>query len=117
MSVLTRPAILLTLVLLVCSPVISASSSSTFGVPDCGQWIQAKGQDVADRTWLLGFVTGLNLMLDLNTPKGTTAPNILSRAASAQQIFSWTDKFCHEQPLENLVRAGVRLFFELANKK
>lgn len=117
MYAVTRPAVLLTLVLLVCSPVRLAYASKTFGVPDCGQWSQAQGQDVPARTWLLGFMTGINLMLDLNAPKDVTPPDFLSQASSAQQIFSWTDKYCRENPLENLARAGMKLLFELGERK
>ena len=36
----------------------STQSYTTFGNVDCGQWV--KGNRPTDRTWLLGYLTGMN---------------------------------------------------------
>lgn len=46
-------------VVLISWPWIGSSQSfTTFGTPDCGEWI--KQNSVRDKSWLLGYLSGIN---------------------------------------------------------
>ena len=78
-----------------------------FGNPDCGQYIN--GNRSQDKTWLLGFLSGLN-----TDPR---AQDTLSRLNSSQQAYLFVDNYCRKNPLKSLSDAGIALFGELYNSK
>ena len=84
------------------------ATTTTFGVTDCGSWI--KDKSTTKKTWLLGFITGLNFADRTNSDH-------ISKLSSAEQIYLWVDNYCRKNPLDDLVEAGVALYVELAKKK
>jgi len=92
------------------------SQTTSFGRPDCGQWVTAKGQNSTYKSWLLGFVSGLNYMYDNLNLDNKAVPNHLDKVSSAQQIYVWVDKFCQENPLKTVSDAGSTLMIELITK-
>ncbi len=91
----------------VSSPVFADRS---IGNRDCGQWIKEdkEYQKALSQTWLLGYMTGLNL--------ADTQGRDSLRKVSAQQIFLWMDNFCKARPLENVSDGGHDLMAELRKK-
>ncbi len=79
----------------------------TFGDYDCGQWFTRK---VVAQTWLLGYLSGLNVAY----AKGDK--DALDKANSADQIFLWMDNYCKAHPLEMVSAAGFVLYLELKAK-
>ena len=93
----------------------TALAQTTIGVSDCGQWINQ--QNVARKAWLLGFLTGLDVMWtrwSMNTMKTIVHP--LDKLNSAEQAYVWMDNYCRANPLENVGNGGVLLFIELQDK-
>ena len=99
-------------------PVFSQTTSTSFGRPDCGQWIAAKRQNQNYNSWLAGYVSGLNYMYDNLEyySKDKPVADKLGTVSSLEQIFLWVDNYCQKNPLENLVTAGSALMIELINK-
>jgi len=81
-----------------------------FGNPDCGRWIANSKSTISMRTWLLGFMSGLNSGLS------NTKNDALAKINSAEQIFLWMDNYCAKNPLRSVNDGGNELFFELKNK-
>ena len=101
-------AIALATMLLLTQPVFGQTS---FGIPDCGQWISRKNS--TDRTWILGYMTGLSVMTTVaNTKQG----DWLNKVNSAEQIFLFVDNYCQKNPLKTVENAGYALFSELIKK-
>jgi hypothetical protein len=91
-------------------PAISQISTS-FGASDCGQWVAKSKSNPAYRTWLLGYMSGLNSALF------TSKNDPLDKINSAEQIFLWMDNFCQRNPLKNVQDGGNALFLELQKNK
>ncbi len=85
-----------------------ASAQTTFGGPDCGEWI--KSPTHSKRVWLAGYLSGLNMQHSLDEKKPTDP---LGKLSSAEQAFLWVDNYCKENPLKDVPSAGALLFFEL----
>ena len=96
------------LMLLVSQP---AMAFTTFGAPDCGQWVQQP--EATKRAWLLGYMSGLSAMFDL--VKDERDP--LGEINSADQIYVWMNNFCQKNPLFKVHQGGTNLFIELMKKK
>lgn len=88
-----------------------ASASAVFGAPTCGDWIKTPSQ--AKKSWLWGFMSGLNLLNDYldRTPKDP-----LDQLDSAQQMNLWMDNYCQANPLETVSRGGAILYEELRSR-
>jgi len=99
-----KKAILALVTTLFCS-ITKADLVNTFGGIDCGVWIQGKTD--LDRTWLLGYMTGLNMY---------AIGNPLGKITSTQQIFLWMDNYCTKNPLSNPIQGGRELLNELKKK-
>jgi hypothetical protein len=87
-----------------------------YGVRDCGEWISRKKNDYAELSitgWLLGYMSGLSSMYELNGHKN----NPLKKATSADQINLWMDNYCLKNPLSNISEGGDELFIELIKKQ
>ena len=87
-----------------------AQAVITFGIPDCGQWVNNKTE--TRKTWLLGYMSGLSVMHELN--KNRDDP--LKKINSAQQIYLWMDNYCQKNPLKDVSDGGAALFIELMGK-
>ena len=107
-----------TLVALTISMPALSQQSTTFGDPDCGEWIAAQRQNSRYNAWLVGYMSGLNFMYDnlRHYDKKEPMPNYLGSVSSAQQIFLWVDNYCQKNPLRTVGEAGVELMVELSNK-
>ncbi len=90
--------------------VSTVSAQTSFGQPDCGQWI--KQLDVAKKSWLLGFLTGFNQVWF-----GISTSDDLGKINSAQQIFVWMDNYCKANPLNRVGDGAEKLIFELTKKE
>ncbi len=82
------------------------ASATTFGAYDCGQWTRT--QSAVSKAWLLGYLSGVNMMVNKGNPLG--------ELSSAEQAYAWTDKFCQENPLKGVADAADALMIELAIK-
>jgi hypothetical protein len=104
-----------TLLFLACcieQPAFSYTSIS-FGVSDCAQWVAESKSNFALKTWLLGFITGIdNAYVTINK----TNNDPLKKINSASQIYLWMDNYCSQNPLKNIADGGNALFSELLNK-
>jgi len=97
------------------SPVFART---TFGQPDCGQWVNAtQVQRLQRQFWLLGWLTGANALLDADTPKGQTKPDYLGQLNSAEQTFLFVDNYCRANPLSDVGNAADELMVDLIRKK
>jgi hypothetical protein len=87
-------------------------SATAIGVIDCGQWVQDQSktqQRISDRSWLIGFLSGLN--------QNDFYKNAFDKVSSAQQVYLWMDNYCKANPLQNVADGGEMLMFELLQKK
>lgn len=100
--------IVMTCSLLVASP---SQAQAIFGVPDCGKWITQA--DFAKKSWLLGFISGLNVAYKTFNPNSIDP---LDKLSSGEQALVWMDKYCRENPLQRVDTGGTVLFLELRNK-
>jgi hypothetical protein len=99
-----------------CSLLQPVLGAWTYGVRDCGQWINRKKDaysELAITGWLAGYMSGLSQMHALNGRKDDP----LKKATSADQIFLWMDNYCQKNPLNDLVDGGDALFLELMKKQ
>jgi hypothetical protein len=91
---------------------LEARSETSFGVPDCGQWISQPTP--WQKSWLLGFLTGTNVLWNVTNQ---IPHDPLDALSSAEQAYVWMDNYCRKNPLEKVMRGGWELFFELVKKK
>lgn len=80
-----------------------------YGTYDCGQWFVKR--ELA-KSWLLGYLSGVNVMLADEKIKYDP----LGKLNSAEQAFLWVDNYCKGNPLETLESAGMKLYLELQVK-
>ena len=90
---------------------LSTQSQTVFGGPDCGEWVAQANN--SKKTWLLGYMSGLNVMHDVENLK---PQNPLNKLNSADQIFLWMDNYCKNNPLKTVIDGGWALFKELRKK-
>ncbi len=83
---------------------------TTFGVRDCGQWLSGKTD--GRKAWVVGFMSGLNVMHSLNNNKDDP----LGKINSVEQIYAWMDNYCQKNPLKETDEGGVTLLLELMGK-
>lgn len=89
-----------------------ALATAVFGGPDCGNWI--KEPTPSRKSWLLGFLSGLNVLHDELNRK---PDDPLDQIGSSQQIVLWMDNYCQANPLERVATGGWALFEELKSKR
>lgn len=89
-----------------------AMAQTTIGDYDCGQWVNNKGP--ASKSWLLGYLTGLNMMAaDL---KSNPKRDHLDKLNSADQAYLWMDNYCRANPLKRVSQGATALYIELMLK-
>lgn len=91
------------------------STSTLYGVPDCGQWVN--DQNPQYKAWLLGYLSGHNTMFNSLSVKNNSMYDPLSELSSADQAFVWMDNWCQKNPLKNVRRGADILFLELSMQK
>lgn len=103
----TPPLVLLCLFII--AAVFDSQAVETRGAPSCGAWIKQKGtlQGSGSKGWLVGFLTGVAVESDKDLLAGT----------ESDSLFFWVDKYCQENPLNDLALAGWVLSVELRLKK
>lgn len=84
----------------------SGLAQTTIGDRDCGQWI--KGQS-GTKTWLVGFLTGMNMAFSQGNPN----VDLLRKLRSAEQAYLWMDNYCRANPLKMVSEGAIDLFLEL----
>lgn len=89
-----------------------AHASTGFGSYDCGEWVVDSKSNNSMRSWLLGYMSGLATMHELNDRNDDP----LGKINSAKQIYIWMDNFCQKNPLKKISSGGVELFLELMKK-
>ena len=105
-----RAKLVITMLFLACHLGQPVFSQTRFGDIDCGAWLNKKG--LPERAWLIGYLTGLNTMHDLNK----NSDNPLNKVNSAEQIYVWMDNYCQKNPLNTIGDGGIQLFIELMKK-
>jgi hypothetical protein len=86
------------------------TGQTIYGQPDCGEWLTNRSS--YEKGWLLGYMSGLSSMHDLNKRPGDP----LDKITSPNQIYIWMDNYCRKNPLQKIGNGGVSLFIELMNK-
>jgi len=87
---------------------LEASATVTLGAPDCGQWV--KEPTTGKQLWLIGFLSGVNIAL------ATSKIDPLDQLSSGGQAYLWMDKYCKNNPLENVAKGASELYVELIKK-
>ena len=91
----------------------TALAGTTFGVTDCGRWVtESKSTRISAKTWLLGYLTGLGAMHEVNNRNDDP----MKKINSSDQIFLWMDNYCQKNPLKDVADGGFQLFMELMKK-
>lgn len=90
----------------------ATAQTTTFGSPDCGQWVAEKASH--RRGWLMGYLSGMNVIH--NATNGTPR-NPLAALSSPDQAYLWMDNWCKANPLKQVSEGGMELFVELMGKK
>jgi len=93
-----------------CLPAISQDTITVIGRSDCGQWMANSKSNFSLKTWLLGYMSGMNY--GLSNPQNDP----LKKLNSAEQIFLWMDNYCAKNPLKTVGDGSRELFFELEKK-
>ena len=79
-----------------------------FGGSDCGQWVNQQSE--FRKTWLLGFLSGLNSgVVGTAGIKGDP----LDKLNSADQAYVWMDNYCRANPLKKVSDGAHTLYREL----
>ena len=104
-------SIFLLIVLLLCD---TADAAVIFGSHDCGQWLNRQRGRAHSETWVLGYLSGLNVAHD---QAGFGPRDPLDFLNSPDQAFAWLDNFCQANPLRKLDGAANELFKELKVRK
>lgn len=103
---------LLRLMLIVCAIGVSANSyaGTVMGMPSCGKWVEERAKDSQQselyKTWIYGYLSGLANQSRLN----------FLNSADAATINLWLDRYCNENPLEQLGDGGDKLAKELIKR-
>ena len=102
--------------LTVSSPVFA--QTTRIGMSDCGQWFSdTQVQKQNNRAWVLGWLSGVNNQINIDSPKGQTPPDYLAQLNSAAQAYLFVDNYCRANPLETLGAAADQLMADLITKK
>jgi hypothetical protein len=110
-----KKALLIAAILFSSSVCWGQASYTTFGQPDCGQWL--KQPSATQQTWLFGFISGLNAMNDFHAfSRGQPQQDLLKKLSSSDQLVVWMDTYCQRNPLSKLGEAGFILLRELGSK-
>lgn len=89
-----------------------AQSATIIGDSPCKQWAEDPGAIKA--SWLLGYLSGMNMVW---TGEGKLPRNPLDQFSSAAQAYKWLDGFCKLNPTMKVSEGANALFFEMASKK
>jgi hypothetical protein len=85
------------------------------GVFDCGQWIKQQHFRGVHKSWLLGYLSGLNAR-GLQGARTRKTIDLLA-GVSPEQIELLVDKYCMENPLSSLIAAAHNVADTLIARK
>lgn len=100
---------LIGILLLTCASL--ATGQTAFGNYDCGQWFQQP----AAKTWLLGYLTGINVVS--TTLANSSKYDPLGNLNSAEQAYLWMNNYCKANSLKTILDGGIDLYSELRGKR
>lgn len=91
-----------------------AAGRATFfgGGYTCGKWTKERAERDAFHmeTYVLGFVSGLNMSQNDATPDAL-------RGTDADSIHAWVDNYCRANPLDKLQAASYAVYDQLLARK
>jgi hypothetical protein len=85
-----------------------ACGATIVGAHGCVEW--TKQPENGKWQWLLGYLSGMNVMHEFNdaTPKDP-----LAALRSVDQLTQWLDSYCQKNPASRMDAAASELFIEL----
>lgn len=89
-----------------------AQTATIIGDSPCKQWAEDPGAIKA--SWLLGYLSGMNMVW---TGEGKLPRNPMDQFSSAAQAYKWIDGFCKLNPGMKVSEGANALFFEMVSKK
>ena len=89
-----------------------AQTATILGDSPCKQWAEDPGAIKA--SWLLGYLSGMNMVW---SGEGKLPRNPLDQFSSAAQAYKWMDGFCKLNPTMKVSEGANALFFEMVSKK
>ena len=90
----------------------TAQTATIIGDSPCKQWAEDPGAIKA--SWLLGYLSGMNMVW---TGEGKQPRNPLDQFSTAAQAYKWLDGFCKLNPGMKVSEGANALFFEMVSKK
>jgi len=91
----------------------NCNANTVRGLPSCGTWVKDRTErdkdlfsSAMDETWVLGYLSGLNLY----------EPRDLLHPIDANSINLWMDNFCNSNPLKDVADGAEALISELRKK-
>lgn len=103
--------------IMACSSITAAQAaegSTSIGRPDCGRYILSSSSE--HKAWVLGYLSGVNQMLEGKTPSGKPS-NPFRTLKSTEQLYLWMDNYCKKNPLENVTFGALALLIELRKEE
>jgi hypothetical protein len=84
------------------------------GTSTCGQWTEKRAHTEGDwaflqKAWVLGFISGYNFA----KTETTNLDSHISDAFRPEDIYSWVDNYCRNNPLDSLGAAARKLIEKL----
>ena len=78
----------------------AAAQVTIKGLADCALWVEARnvGRSVALEHYMVGFINGISM--------GSNVDIWGAREIRQEQFYLWIDKWCRDNPLDTLYRAG-----------
>ena len=91
------------------TPALVEAQTVVRGATSCGAWISEADPEIRNinRTWVVGFLSGLASGTETNVLQGTDNPS----------IFLWMDNYCRKEPLSRTSAGARALYFELKKQK
>jgi hypothetical protein len=74
----------------------------------CGKWVETRKNNSSSQreAWIAGYLSGV----------AYESENNVFVSIDAESIYLWTDKYCAENPLNEVAVAAYNLFLELKYK-
>ena len=99
--------------LILITPLCAWSQTVTIvGDSACAHW--SNDPAAAKASWLLGYLSGMNMVW---TGEGKTPRNPVGQLKNAAQAYQWMDGFCKLNPGKKISEGASVLFFELTSRK
>ena len=99
---------------LACGITTTYAGETSIGRSDCGRYILSPSSE--HKAWVLGYLSGVNTVLDGKTPSGKPS-DPLGQLKSAEQVYLWMDNYCKRNPLENVTAGALELLVELRKEE